>query len=240
MSSRALLLLALLHFNRKRRSDRRTPQPGGGMISSLYRAPAGPCAARRTGGGFGRTAHYVAAAAAPQQRSRQRQRRRQMAAAAAAQPGSTPPAASQQQQQQKQQQADKPLPPYYQLSLPVYSLATVGPGGGSPTLNLVRPCCCPQGWAMPSRSMSRGCPLTDSCLPSPTTTAGDVRGPHLAQAAALRPGALPRHAVLAKHAGHAHRRAAGDLPCAVGITARGAAMPRAPAALVWVVVRLSA
>lgn len=30
-----------------------------------------------------------------------------------------------------------PLPPYYQLSLPVYSLATVGPGGASPTMNLV-------------------------------------------------------------------------------------------------------
>ncbi|KAI7839064.1 hypothetical protein COHA_007206 [Chlorella ohadii] len=41
------------------------------------------------------------------------------------------------QQQPQQPPADKPLPPYYQLSLPVYSLATVGPDGGSPTLNLV-------------------------------------------------------------------------------------------------------
>ena len=31
----------------------------------------------------------------------------------------------------------QPLPPYYQLSLPVYSLATVGRDGGSPTMNLV-------------------------------------------------------------------------------------------------------
>ncbi|PRW58673.1 flavin reductase [Chlorella sorokiniana] len=41
------------------------------------------------------------------------------------------------QQQPQQPPADKPLPPYYQLSLPVYSLATVGPDGGSPTMNLV-------------------------------------------------------------------------------------------------------
>lgn len=39
--------------------------------------------------------------------------------------------------QPQQPPADKPLPPYYQLSLPVYSLATVGPDGGSPTMNLV-------------------------------------------------------------------------------------------------------
>jgi hypothetical protein len=37
------------------------------------------------------------------------------------------------QQQQRQQQP----PPYSQLSMPVYSLATVGPDGGSPTMNLV-------------------------------------------------------------------------------------------------------
>lgn len=49
-------------------------------------------------------------------------------AAAAGQAGGVGAAAQQQQQQ---------LPPYYQLSLPVYSLATVGPDGGSPTMNLV-------------------------------------------------------------------------------------------------------
>ena len=46
-------------------------------------------------------------------------------------------ASASQQQKQQQPAADKPLPPYYQLSLPVYSLATVGPDGGSPTMNLV-------------------------------------------------------------------------------------------------------
>lgn len=57
------------------------------------------------------------------------------AAAARRRPPAAMAAASQQQPQQPP--ADKPLPPYYQLSLPVYSLATVGPDGGSPTLNLV-------------------------------------------------------------------------------------------------------
>lgn len=46
-------------------------------------------------------------------------------------------AAASPQQQPQQAPADKPLPPYYQLSLPVYSLATVGPDGSSPTMNLV-------------------------------------------------------------------------------------------------------
>lgn len=73
-----------------------------------------------------------AAAAHPPRRQRQR-RPQAVALAAAAQPGDSTPAVPQQQQQQQ----DKPLPPYYQLSLPVYSLATVDPDGGSPTMNLV-------------------------------------------------------------------------------------------------------
>jgi hypothetical protein len=40
-------------------------------------------------------------------------------------------------EQQPAQAPPPPPPPYSQLSLPVYSLATAGPGGASPTMNLV-------------------------------------------------------------------------------------------------------
>lgn len=70
------------------------------------------------------------------------QRRQRSSAAAAATAAGDPAGASVAAQpvepvepaQPAQQQA---LPPYYALSLPVYSLATVGPNGATPTMNLV-------------------------------------------------------------------------------------------------------
>lgn len=78
-------------------------------------------AANRAGISSSRSAS--AGAAAPRPGAAAATRHPLAAMAAAAQPQQPP--------------ADKPLPPYYQLSLPVYSLATVGPDGGSPTMNLV-------------------------------------------------------------------------------------------------------
>ena len=62
------------------------------------------------------------------QRCRQQRRRKRMGAA-------TPVAAAG--EHQPAQAPPPPPPPYSQLSLPVYSLATAGPSGASPTMNLV-------------------------------------------------------------------------------------------------------
>lgn len=64
----------------------------------------------------------------PSQEPLRRQLRQQPGRGAAATSGTSPAQPA---------QPAEPLPPYYQLSLPVYSLATVGPGGASPTMNLV-------------------------------------------------------------------------------------------------------
>ena len=106
------------------RSSLQVPQAAAPMSRALAPAPAAVEAPPQAAWALRRAA--VLAALPPPQRPQPAPAQRRRAAAAAAAAGGAPASPD-----------PSSLPPYYQLSLPVYSLATAAPDGGRPTMNLV-------------------------------------------------------------------------------------------------------